>query len=81
LQWVLQEQVRLSGSGIWCGTFERESVQRLVISRPILEAGEKIGFLPGDIYQKVDPFFRPLYDALFDLLGPEKTQRYIEEAY
>jgi len=57
---------------------KEKSVQRLVISRPILEAGEKIGFLPGDIYQKVDPFFRPLYDALFDLLGPEKTQRYIE---
>ena len=57
---------------------KEKSVQRLVISRPILEAGEKIGFLPGDIYQKVDPFFRPLYDALLDLLGPEKTQRYIE---
>ncbi len=57
---------------------KEKSVQRLVISRPILEAGEKIGFLPGDIYQKVDPFFRPLYDALFELLGPEKTQRYIE---
>jgi len=57
---------------------KEKSVQRLVISRPILEAGEKIGFLPGDIYQKVDPFFRPLYDALFELMGPEKTQRYIE---
>jgi len=57
---------------------KEKSVQRLVISRPILEAGEKIGFLPGDIYQKVDSIFRPLYDALFDLLGPEKTQRYIE---
>jgi len=51
---------------------KEKSVQRLVISRPILEAGEKIGFLPGDIYQKVDPFFRPLYDALFDLLGQRK---------
>lgn len=57
---------------------KEKAVQRIVISRPILEAGEKIGFLPGDIYQKVDPFFRPLYDALFDLLGPEKTQRFIE---
>ncbi|WP_018962822.1 PhoH family protein [Coprothermobacter platensis] len=57
---------------------KEKAVQRLVISRPILEAGEKIGFLPGDIYQKVDPFFRPLYDALFELMGPEKTQRYIE---
>ncbi|NPV88427.1 PhoH family protein [Coprothermobacteraceae bacterium] len=60
------------------GMLKEKLVQRIVISRPVLEAGEKLGFLPGDIYQKVDPFFRPLYDALFEVLGLEKTQRLIE---
>ncbi|MFT0533003.1 PhoH family protein [Castellaniella hirudinis] len=58
---------------------ERESVARLVLTRPAVEAGERLGFLPGDLVQKVDPYLRPLYDALYDLLGFEKTQRLFEK--
>lgn len=58
---------------------ERESVSRLVLTRPAVEAGERLGFLPGDLVQKVDPYLRPLYDALYDLLGFEKTQRFFEK--
>ncbi|WP_322996336.1 PhoH family protein [Castellaniella sp.] len=58
---------------------ERESVARLVLTRPAVEAGERLGFLPGDLVQKVDPYLRPLYDALYDLLGFEKTQRFFEK--
>lgn len=58
---------------------ERESVQRLVLTRPAVEAGERLGFLPGDLVQKVDPYLRPLYDALYDLMGFEKVQRLFEK--
>lgn len=58
---------------------ERESVQRVILTRPAVEAGERLGFLPGDLAQKVDPYLRPLYDALYDLLGFERTQRYFEK--
>ncbi|MDN5843533.1 MAG: PhoH family protein [Alcaligenaceae bacterium] len=58
---------------------ERETVQRLVLTRPAVEAGERLGFLPGDLVQKVDPYLRPLYDALYDLLGLERTQRMFEK--
>lgn len=58
--------------------FEKGEVERIVLTRPAVEAGEKLGFLPGDLAQKVDPYLRPLYDALFDLLGTEKTQRLLE---
>lgn len=51
---------------------------RIVLTRPVIEAGEKLGFLPGDIQQKVDPYFRPIYDALYDLLGQEKVYKFIE---
>ncbi|MGH1360613.1 MAG: PhoH family protein [Burkholderiaceae bacterium] len=57
---------------------ERETVKRLVLTRPAVEAGERLGFLPGDLTQKVDPYLRPLYDALYDLLGVEKTTRMFE---
>ncbi|MDZ7653686.1 MAG: PhoH family protein, partial [Burkholderiaceae bacterium] len=57
---------------------ERDAVKRIVLTRPAVEAGERLGFLPGDLSQKVDPYLRPLYDALFDLLGFEKTQRLLE---
>src|ERR1700757_3222428 len=57
---------------------ERAGVQRIVLTRPAVEAGERLGFLPGDLSQKVDPYLRPLYDALFDLLGFDKTQRLFE---
>ncbi|MFT0547088.1 PhoH family protein [Allopusillimonas ginsengisoli] len=58
---------------------ERESVQRLVLTRPAVEAGERLGFLPGDLVQKVDPYLRPLYDALYDLMGFERVQRMFEK--
>ena len=54
-------------------------VQRLILVRPAVEAGEKLGFLPGDLSQKVDPYLRPLYDALYDLMGFEKVQRLFEK--
>jgi phosphate starvation-inducible PhoH-like protein len=57
---------------------ERDAVERIVLTRPAVEAGERLGFLPGDLAQKVDPYLRPLYDALFDLLGFDKTQRFLE---
>ncbi len=57
---------------------ERDLVQRLVLVRPAVEAGERLGFLPGDLAQKVDPYLRPLYDALYDLMGLEKTAKLFE---
>lgn len=54
---------------------ERSAVQRIVLTRPAVEAGERLGFLPGDLTQKVDPYLRPLYDALYDLMGYEKVQK------
>lgn len=56
-----------------------KKVERIVLTRPVVEAGEKLGFLPGDIYQKVNPYFRPLYDALYYLIGFEKTSELIEK--
>jgi phosphate starvation-inducible protein PhoH and related proteins len=53
------------------------SVQRLILSRPAVEAGEKLGFLPGDMKEKVDPYLRPLYDALYDCLPPEQVERHL----
>ncbi|MCG5030278.1 PhoH family protein [Mesosutterella sp. OilRF-GAM-744-9] len=58
--------------------YERNTVERIILCRPAVEAGERLGFLPGDLAQKVDPYLRPLYDALFDLLGFEKTRSLIE---
>ncbi|WP_234194575.1 PhoH family protein [Pseudacidovorax sp. NFM-22] len=57
---------------------ERSSVQRIVLTRPAVEAGERLGFLPGDLSQKVDPYLRPLYDALYDLMGFEKVTKAFE---
>jgi phosphate starvation-inducible PhoH-like protein len=57
---------------------ERDAVKRLILTRPAVEAGEKLGFLPGDLAQKVDPYLRPLYDALYDLMGIEKVTRLFE---
>ena len=58
--------------------FRAKEVNRIILTRPAVEAGEKLGFLPGDLQQKVDPYLRPLYDALFDMLGAENFQRYQE---
>ena len=57
---------------------ERSAVQRIVLTRPAVEAGEKLGYLPGDLAQKIDPYLRPLYDALYDLMGFEKVQKAFE---
>jgi phosphate starvation-inducible PhoH-like protein len=57
---------------------ERSAVQRIVLTRPAVEAGEKLGFLPGDLGQKVDPYLRPLYDALYDLMGADKVAKAFE---
>ena len=55
--------------------FRAKEVNRIILTRPAVEAGEKLGFLPGDLQQKVDPYLRPLYDALFDMLGAENFQK------
>lgn len=58
---------------------ERDAVKRIILTRPAVEAGERLGFLPGDLAQKVDPYLRPLYDALYDLLGFDRTQKLFEK--
>ena len=58
---------------------ERDAVKRIVLTRPAVEAGERLGFLPGDMASKVDPYLRPLYDALYDLLGFDRTQKMFEK--
>lgn len=58
--------------------FRAEEVNRIILTRPAVEAGERLGFLPGDLQSKVDPYLRPLYDALFDMLGVESYQKYLE---
>ncbi|MGB7989442.1 MAG: PhoH family protein [Candidatus Methylophosphatis roskildensis] len=60
-------------------SFEREHVSRIVLTRPAVEAGERLGFLPGDLAQKVDPYLRPLYDALYDLMGFDRVARLFEK--
>ena len=57
----------------------KEKVDRIILMRPAVEAGEKLGFLPGDLSQKVDPYLRPLYDALYEMLGIERTEKYLEK--
>ncbi len=58
--------------------FRAEKVNRIILTRPAVEAGERLGFLPGDLQSKVDPYLRPLYDALFEMLGAETYQKYLE---
>jgi len=58
---------------------ERDAIKRIVLTRPAVEAGERLGFLPGDLAQKVDPYLRPLYDAMYDLLGFDRTARMFEK--
>ncbi len=59
--------------------FRAGTINRIILTRPAVEAGEKLGFLPGDLQQKVDPYLRPLYDALFDMLGAETYAKYLEK--
>jgi phosphate starvation-inducible PhoH-like protein len=61
--------------------FKQKEVQRIILTRPAVEAGEKLGFLPGDLQHKVDPYLRPLYDALFDMLGAEAFHRNMEKGH
>ena len=58
--------------------FREKTVNRIILTRPAVEAGERLGFLPGDLQNKVDPYLRPLYDALYDMLGAETYQKYLE---
>ena len=58
---------------------ERNEIERILLVRPAVEAGEKLGFLPGDLTQKIDPYLRPLYDALYEMLGFEKVAKLIEK--
>ena len=58
--------------------FRAGEINRIILTRPAVEAGERLGFLPGDLQSKVDPYLRPLYDALFEMLGPETYQKYLE---
>lgn len=58
--------------------FRNDEVSRIILTRPAVEAGESLGFLPGDMRDKVDPYLRPLYDALFDMLGPDRFNKYLE---
>ena len=57
----------------------QEKKQRIILTRPAVEAGESLGFLPGDMKEKVDPYLRPLYDALYDMLGQETVEKYLEK--
>ncbi len=59
--------------------FERDLVQRIILTRPAVEAGERLGFLPGDLTQKIDPYLRPLYDALYDLMGADRVAKLYEK--
>ena len=58
--------------------FKKDEVSRIILTRPAVEAGESLGFLPGDLKDKVDPYLRPLYDTLFDMIGPDKFNKYLE---
>ena len=57
---------------------KNKKVERIILTRPAVEAGEKLGFLPGDLQDKVDPYLRPLYDGLYDVLGADTAQKYLE---
>lgn len=58
--------------------YQKKEVKRIILARPAVEAGERLGFLPGDLGEKLNPYLRPLYDALYDMLSPEQTERLLE---
>ena len=62
-----------------CQAFRNKQFERIILTRPAVEAGESLGFLPGDLKEKVDPYLRPVYDALFEIIGGEQYQKYIEK--
>jgi len=59
--------------------FKSHEIEKIILTRPAVEAGENLGFLPGDLKEKIDPYLRPLYDALYDILGAEKVSKYLEQ--
>lgn len=65
--------------GLAIAAFKAKEVNRIILTRPAVEAGEKLGFLPGDMQQKVDPYLRPLYDAMFDIMGSDSFEKYLEK--
>ena len=80
---LLFQQVQLVQEKLFCCSSRfnnviRKKIERIILSRPAVEAGERLGFLPGDMRDKVDPYLRPLYDSLYDLLDFEKIQKKIE---
>src|SRR5258708_12399206 len=66
--------------GAAAGGVDNKSIQRIVLCRPAVEAGERLGFLPGDIAEKVNPYLRPLYDSLYDIIGFEKVEKMMERS-
>ena len=62
-----------------CAALQKKEVSRIVLVRPAVEAGESLGYLPGDLREKIEPYLRPLYDALYEMLSPERFQKYIEK--
>ena len=70
--------LKIVAAAMAVAALKRKEVGRIVLSRPIVEAGENLGFLPGTLFEKVDPYIRPLYDALDELLGPETVSRFME---
>ena len=78
--WVLIPMITITYLAVAAAVaaFRERTVNRIILTRPAVEAGERLGFLPGDLQNKVDPYLRPLYDALYDMLGPETFQKYQE---
>ena len=78
VSWASWDWKKFFGSFSWSYTFNGKKIERVILSRPAVEAGEKLGFLPGDMKEKVDPYLRPLYDALYELFGADKIDKKIE---
>ena len=76
---VRLEQVRHFGNCLCSKTIEREKNRKIVLTRPAVEAGESLGFLPGDLQQKVDPYLRPLFDSLHSIFGFDRTNSLIDK--
>lgn len=78
LELVRRERENLLAVAAAVEALEKQEIRRVLLTRPAVEAGEKLGFLPGDLGQKIEPYLRPLYDALFEMLGFEKVQKLME---
>jgi len=63
-----------------CGGLKNQQVRRIILTRPAIEAGESLGFLPGDMYEKISPYLRPLYDALYDMMEPRRIENILRPA-